>query len=59
VHIEVIEPSPGLVTEVVFSDDPRLTPEAKARSLQQGFAVSHPSKGPDGVWQISATLRGR
>ncbi|HMG55351.1 MAG TPA: hypothetical protein VK601_17760 [Kofleriaceae bacterium] len=38
----------------MFSDDPRLTPEATARSLQQGFVVSNPSKGADGVWQIDA-----
>lgn len=57
-HIELIEPS-SLVSEVVFSDDPRLTPEAKARSLQQGFFVSTPSKSPDGAWRIRATFQQR
>ena len=55
VHVELHEPS-SLITEVVFSDDPRLTPEAKARSLQQGFFVSTPTKGPDGLWRIPATF---
>jgi protocatechuate 3,4-dioxygenase beta subunit len=59
VHIEVAEPGTALVSEVVFSDDPRLTPEAKARSLQHGFVVSNPSKGADGVWQIDALFQQR
>jgi protocatechuate 3,4-dioxygenase, beta subunit len=59
VHIEVAEPGMTLVSEVVFSDDPRLTPEAKARSLQQGFVVSNPGKGTDGVWQIDAMFQQR
>lgn len=58
VHIELVEPG-TLVSEVVFSDDPRLTPEARARSLQQGFVVSNPSRGADGVWQIDAVFQQR
>lgn len=57
VHIEVADPGATLVSEVVFSDDPRLTPAAKARSLQQGFVVGNPSKGADGVWQIDAMFQ--
>jgi len=58
VHVELVEPR-SLVSEVVFSDDPRLTPDAKARSLQQGFFVSTPRRSPDGAWRIPATFQQR
>jgi protocatechuate 3,4-dioxygenase beta subunit len=57
-HIELADP-PRLVTEVVFSDDPRLTPDARSRSLQAGFFVATPSKGADGVWRMQARFQQR
>jgi protocatechuate 3,4-dioxygenase, beta subunit len=57
-HIQLGDP-PGLVTEVVFSDDPRLTPDARSRSLQAGFFVATPSKGPGGVWRMQARFQQR
>jgi hypothetical protein len=56
VHVEVIEPGHERVTEVVFSDDPRLTPAAKQRSIQHGFGVGDPVKAADGTWRVRATI---
>lgn len=58
-HVEIVDTSPAVVTEILFSDDPRLTPDARKRALAEGFVVSEPKKGPEGWWRIRATLKQR
>ena len=57
-HIELADAS-GLVSEVVFSDDPRLTPDARARSLQIGFHICTPTRAPDGTWRFDGKFAQR
>lgn len=50
IHFEV----KGLVTEILFEDDPRLTPEGRVRGEQSGFVVARPVAGADGVTRYEA-----
>ena len=55
IHVEI----EGLVTEILFEDDPRLTPAARERGIAQGFQVAPPVSGADGVtrYEVSFTVR--
>ena len=54
-HVEVLEPLTA-VTEIQFSDDPRLTPAVLEQSRREGFIVSDPKKGVEGWWRVSAKI---
>jgi protocatechuate 3,4-dioxygenase beta subunit len=60
IHVEV-EPVDRrlntLVTEIVFDDDPRLTPEARKRSLQEGFVIAAVTKVADSAQRVEVQLR--
>lgn len=51
IHVE----TEGLVSELLFEDDPRLTPEARARGEQSGFMVAAP-KVEGGVTRYAAVF---
>ena len=59
IHIEV-EPAAdgaaGLVTEILFDDDPRLTPAALDRARTARFIITHPAKDAGGVQRVVAEL---
>jgi protocatechuate 3,4-dioxygenase beta subunit len=57
IHVE----TEGLVTEILFEDDPRLTPVVRERGIANGFQVGSPIAGSDGVtrYEVSFTLRRR
>ena len=49
IHIEVSkngEHIPGLPGELLFDDDPRLTPDRRSRSLQEGFIIEKDTGTP-------------
>ena len=51
-HIHVAVERPGfrlMVTELLFSDDPRLTPESRQRAVRNGFVVAEPELGRGGI----------
>jgi hypothetical protein len=61
IHVEVrsgTEDGRALITEVQFSDDPRLTPEARQRSERERFLICDVKRGPDGE-EVAAVLRTR
>lgn len=61
IHVEVKsapEDNRALVTEVQFSDDPRLTPEARQRSERERFLICD-VKRSDGGEEVTARLRTR
>ncbi len=55
IHVE----AEGLVTEILFEDEPRLTPAVRERGIADGFQVGSPIPGSDGVtrYEVSFTLR--
>lgn len=56
VHIHVIEPGKGTywIDDLVFDDDPLLTPAARRQMLRGrgGDGLGKPSKGANGAWQV-------
>lgn len=54
VHVELSDPH--VVTEVVFTDDPRLTAAVRETAIRQHFLITTPVRGSDGTWQIAARL---
>lgn len=55
IHIEVfLGDRAVLVSEVLFADDPRLTPAARARGAQSGFQVAEPTPDDGGVTRYRA-----
>lgn len=57
IHVEVFRGEQNLlVTELLFEDDPRLTPEARKRSLDAGYVIAPPEPGPDGLTVYSAAF---
>lgn len=52
IHIEIQAGGGSRVTEIVFEDDPRLTPAWRERSENEGFSVATVSRGADGAQQI-------
>ena len=45
------------VGEIWFDDDPRLTPEERAKSVQELCTIVTPRRGEDGAWRCEAALR--
>jgi protocatechuate 3,4-dioxygenase beta subunit len=62
IHVEV-EPAgllpTGLVTEILFDDDPRLTPAVRDRSLAEGFVLSRVRSERDRSQRVEAELKPR
>jgi hypothetical protein len=51
IHVEIGSgggDSRTLITEVLFADDPRLTPDARRRSVQEGAVICDAKRGSDG-----------
>jgi protocatechuate 3,4-dioxygenase beta subunit len=46
-----------MITEALFAGDPRLTPEARARSQQERFVICDVKQKSDGTQEISADFR--
>lgn len=60
VHLGLTVDGRGVpVGEVRFDDDPRLTPEVRKRSLQEGDAIVRPLLRPDGSQRCRAEFRVR
>jgi hypothetical protein len=60
IHVEVERPESqggGLVTEIQFDDDPRLTADWRRRSQQEKFVIAEVQKGPDGSQRVQVELR--
>jgi protocatechuate 3,4-dioxygenase beta subunit len=55
IHIEVfVNGSARLISEILFNDDPRLTPEQRERSIAAKFVISRAAKGQDGAATYTA-----
>jgi protocatechuate 3,4-dioxygenase beta subunit len=55
IHLHVIEPGRGTyyIDDVLFADDPRLTPERRARLAGRGGSgVTTPERDADGTWRV-------
>lgn len=56
VHLHVIEPGRGTyyIDDLVFDDDPRLTPEQRERHGRGrgGSGIAHPVRDANGAWQV-------
>jgi protocatechuate 3,4-dioxygenase beta subunit len=62
IHVEVEprgEGAAALVTEILFDDDPRLTPSARRRSEQEGFVVARVRREPGRGQRVSVQLTTR
>lgn len=60
IHVEIeslAEPRRGKVTEVLFVDDPRLTPAARERGLREGFVICEVARDPGGREEVTAEFR--
>jgi protocatechuate 3,4-dioxygenase beta subunit len=60
VHMHVIEPGKATysIDEIVFDDDPLLTPSRRerAQSWRGGNCVAHPVKDDKGVWHVTRDI---
>jgi len=60
IHVEIESgkdnPTP-LATEIQFDDDPRLTPEMRRRSRQEGFVIGKIHKSLDGVQRMQVEIK--
>ena len=54
IHCEVTAGNGTLITELLFDDDPRLTPAMRTRSTQEGFYVA---KGDKGAYTYNVIMR--
>lgn len=58
IHVEVFpEGGRPRITEIVFEDDPRMTPEARRSNERQGYSIVRVTRGKDGVERCSAEIR--
>lgn len=57
IHLEVFLEDGRRATEILFEDDPRMTPEARRRYEQAGFSVVPVTRGKDGLERCSAEIR--
>jgi protocatechuate 3,4-dioxygenase beta subunit len=61
IHMHVIEPGCGtyVIDEVLFSDDPRLTPQLRERMSpgRGGKAIVTPQRDANGTWQVVRDIR--
>jgi hypothetical protein len=52
-----VRPGPAhRITEIQFDDDPRLTPEMRARARREGFVIAPVEAGHDQVRHVRAEL---
>jgi len=58
--MHVIEPGRGtyFIDDIVFRDDPRLTPEKLGELTRNrgGSGVATPRRGPDGTWLVERDI---
>jgi len=55
IHYEVTAPGfDKMVSEFMFEDDNRMSPETKEWAVESGFVVAAPEKGKDGVLRVTA-----
>jgi protocatechuate 3,4-dioxygenase beta subunit len=62
IHVEIESPAQraaALVTEIQFDDDPRLTPEWRRRSQQEGFQIAKVHEDAGGVQRVHADFQTR
>jgi protocatechuate 3,4-dioxygenase beta subunit len=62
IHVEIEppdSPSSALVTEIQFDDDPRLTPEWRRRSRQEGFQIAKVHEDAGGAQRVEVEFRTR
>jgi protocatechuate 3,4-dioxygenase beta subunit len=62
IHVEIeppAQPSGALVTEIQFDDDPRLTPEWRRRSRQEGFQIAKVHEDAGGAQRVQVDFRTR
>ncbi len=62
IHVEIeppAQPSGIVVTEIQFDDDPRLTPEWRGRSRQEGFQIAKVRRDTGGAQRVEVELRTR
>jgi protocatechuate 3,4-dioxygenase beta subunit len=60
IHVEIeslVNPGQVMITEALFADDPRLTPEARRRSEQEGFVICNVVHTPANGEEITAVFR--
>jgi protocatechuate 3,4-dioxygenase beta subunit len=58
IHLEVSSTDGlGLITEIQFEDDPRLTPRMRDRSRAEQFVIAPVVKEPDGSQRVEVDLR--
>jgi protocatechuate 3,4-dioxygenase beta subunit len=59
IHIEIEavgDEAPTFISEILFADDPRLTSEARERSLREGLVV-FPVTRTNGEWRVQADFQ--
>ena len=59
IHLHVIEPGRGsyYIDDVLFDDDPRLTPERRARLAGRGGnGITTPKRDADGTWRVQRDI---
>jgi protocatechuate 3,4-dioxygenase beta subunit len=62
IHVEIeppASPSGALVTEIQFDDDPRLTPEWRRRSRQEGFQIAKVHEDAGGTQRVQVEFQTR
>jgi protocatechuate 3,4-dioxygenase beta subunit len=62
IHVEIeppASPSGVLVTEIQFDDDPRLTPEWRRRSRQEGFQIAKVHEDAGGAQRVQVEFQMR
>jgi protocatechuate 3,4-dioxygenase beta subunit len=60
IHVHIREPggdSDAVVTEIMFEDDPRLTPEWRKQAIEAGFVICPVKRDSDGMQHVEADLR--
>ncbi|HSF40525.1 MAG TPA: hypothetical protein VLT87_12080, partial [Thermoanaerobaculia bacterium] len=58
IHLEVFPEDGGRqMTEILFEDDPRMTPEIRRWAEGAGFPIVPVTRGKDGVERCSAEIR--
>jgi hypothetical protein len=57
IHLEVFLEDGRRTTEILFEDDPRMTPEIRRWAERAGFPIVPVTRGKDGVERCSAEIR--
>jgi protocatechuate 3,4-dioxygenase beta subunit len=62
IHIEIELPGNDphtFISEILFADDPRLTSDARERSLREGLVVFPVTRATNGEWRVQADFQVR